>query len=131
METKGQTVGSSSHLNKMSGTDKSTTSSHPCTKKKRRARNLGRRTPLPLRVLVLLGYVEIARRGLFLLYNVNDSSWDSRAKNAISVYTITYAIETLIAVYPGCRYYSPPLTHQINSRATHTLKNTRDLNGRC
>ncbi len=104
METKGQTVGSSSHLNKMSGMDKSTTSSQPCTKKKRRARNLGRRTPLPLRVLVLLGYVEIARRGLFLLYNVNDSSWDSRAKDAISVYTITYAIETLIAVYPGCRW---------------------------
>ena len=103
METKGETLVSSSSRKREMMNQKNADSFSLASKKKRRVRNLGRRTPFPLRVLILLGYVEIARRGLILLYNVNDLSWTSRAKDAISIYTLTYAVETLIAIFPGCK----------------------------
>jgi hypothetical protein len=104
METKGVNAeiddSSSSSFSSVKDSNRKDVSSQK-SMKKRRERNLGKRTPIVVRALVLAGYLDIARRGFTLLSNVNNPSWTLCAKDAILVYTLTYTIETLIAIYPG------------------------------
>jgi len=72
--------------------------------KTKRQRNFGIRTPAVVRFCVLLGYADIARRGVSLLlsaYDGEEAKWVAEARNAIVVYSSVYTFESLYSLYPG------------------------------
>ena len=66
---------------------------------------MGSRTPFVIRVFILAGYFDIARRGIDLLANsdnrIEEKEWISRATQALGVYTAIYSFESLYSIFPG------------------------------
>jgi len=71
----------------------------------------GKRTPFLLRVLVLSGYAEMMRRGIFSFYKIlkkrslkaekYDPDILSSTLDGINVWLATYMLDTSIAIFPG------------------------------
>ena len=69
----------------------------PCSKS-----NYGTLTPWILRLVALVGYSEVSRRGAMLLFFAGDDETTKRqACNALWLYTLVYGMETFVALFLG------------------------------